>query len=363
MRLSRSAPIAVSAPLLVGIAIAAAQAPSQPPASPSPAPAAAPAAAPAGDAAGGMTEDEKTLYTLGLMLGRNLPAWSLTPAEMAVVTRGMTDMATGGTPLVDLNTYMPKVQQMSKDRATARAAAEKAKSEPFIAAAAKEPGAVTSPTGLVYRSLQEGTGAAPALTDLVKVHYTGTLIDGKVFDSSVQRGQPAEFPLNRHHPVLDGGPAEDEGGRQGQAGLPGVHRLRRPGPAGRDPAGRHPRLRRGAAGDPAAADAAAEADEPRPAAEHVHARRQGGARDVPSAWDFVTIGHVARATCASGVASPGTVTGRGAVAVSRALNQARPGRRRPLRRRPQRGILTGGDLPPCPSSATAGSRRWPASTG
>jgi len=196
MRLSRSAPIAVSAPLLVGIAIAAAQAPSQPPASPSPAPAAAPAAAPAGDAAGGMTEDEKTLYTLGLMLGRNLPAWSLTPAEMAVVTRGMTDMATGGTPLVDLNTYMPKVQQMSKDRATARAAAEKAKSEPFIAAAAKEPGAVTSPTGLVYRSLQEGTGAAPALTDLVKVHYTGTLIDGKVFDSSVQRGQPAEFPLN-----------------------------------------------------------------------------------------------------------------------------------------------------------------------
>jgi len=196
MRLSRSAPIAVAASLLVGIAIAAAQAPSQPPASPSPAPAAAPAAAPAGDAAGGMTEDEKTLYTLGLMLGRNLPAWSLTPAEMAVVTRGMTDMATGGTQLVDLNTYMPKVQQMSKDRATARAAAEKAKSEPFIAAAAKEPGAVTSPTGLVYRSLQEGTGAAPALTDLVKVHYTGTLIDGKVFDSSVQRGQPAEFPLN-----------------------------------------------------------------------------------------------------------------------------------------------------------------------
>ncbi len=192
MRLSRSAPIAVSASLLVGIAIAAAQAPPQPPASPSPAPAAAPAA----DTSGGMTEDEKTLYTLGLMLGRNLPAWSLTPAEMAVVTRGLNDMATGGTPLVDLNTYMPKVQQMSKDRATARAAAEKAKSEPFIAAAAKEPGAVTSPTGLVFRSVQEGTGAVPALTDLVKVHYTGTLIDGKVFDSSVQRGQPAEFPLN-----------------------------------------------------------------------------------------------------------------------------------------------------------------------
>jgi len=191
MRLSRSAPIAVSAVLLAGIAIAAAQAPSQP--SPSPSPAAPAAADPAG---GSMTEEEKTLYALGLMLGRNLPSWGLTPAELEVVSRGLADMASGRTPAVELNAYTTKVQQMSKDRATAKAAAEKAKAEPFLAAAAKEPGAVTSPTGLVFRSIQEGTGATPAPTDLVKVHYTGTLIDGKVFDSSVQRGQPAEFPLN-----------------------------------------------------------------------------------------------------------------------------------------------------------------------
>jgi FKBP-type peptidyl-prolyl cis-trans isomerase FkpA len=191
MRLSRSAPLAVSASLLLGIATAAAQAPSQP--APSPSPAADAAGAPAG---GSMTEDEKTLYTLGLMLGRSLPPWSLTPAEFEIVTRGLSDMAGGRTPLVDLNAYMPKVQQMSKARAAARAEGEKTKSEPFIAAAGKEPGAVTSPTGLVFRSLQEGTGATPTPTDLVKVHYTGSLIDGKVFDSSVQRGEPAEFPLN-----------------------------------------------------------------------------------------------------------------------------------------------------------------------
>ena len=197
MRLTRSAPIAVSALLLAGIAIAAAQAPSQPAPAPSPSPAAAAPAAPAADPAGGtMTEDEKTLYALGLMLGRNLPGWGLTPAELEVVNRGLADMASGRTPVVELNAYMTKVQQMSKDRATARAAAEKAKAEPFLAAAAKEPGAVTSPTGLVFRSIQEGTGATPGPTDLVKVHYTGTLIDGKVFDSSVQRGQPAEFPLS-----------------------------------------------------------------------------------------------------------------------------------------------------------------------
>lgn len=66
-----------------------------------------------------------------------------------------------------------------------------------VAKAAKEPGAVVLPSGLVYRSLKDGTGASPAATDTVKVHYRGTLPDGKEFDSSYSRGQPAEFPLNR----------------------------------------------------------------------------------------------------------------------------------------------------------------------
>lgn len=66
-----------------------------------------------------------------------------------------------------------------------------------VAAAAKEPGAAVMPSGLVYRSLKDGTGASPAATDTVKVHYRGTLPDGKEFDSSYSRGQPAEFPLNR----------------------------------------------------------------------------------------------------------------------------------------------------------------------
>ena len=63
--------------------------------------------------------------------------------------------------------------------------------------AAAEAGAVTTDTGLVYRSLKEGSGAAPSAADTVKVHYRGTLVDGTEFDSSIKRGQPAEFPLNR----------------------------------------------------------------------------------------------------------------------------------------------------------------------
>ena len=66
-----------------------------------------------------------------------------------------------------------------------------------LAAAAKEPGATQTTTGLVYRALKDGTGAAPKATDLVKVHYRGTFPDGREFDSSYKRNEPAEFPLNQ----------------------------------------------------------------------------------------------------------------------------------------------------------------------
>jgi FKBP-type peptidyl-prolyl cis-trans isomerase FkpA len=65
------------------------------------------------------------------------------------------------------------------------------------APAAKEAGAVVTSTGLVFRSLTDGAGASPGPTDTVKVHYRGSFLDGREFDSSYQRGTPAEFPLNR----------------------------------------------------------------------------------------------------------------------------------------------------------------------
>jgi FKBP-type peptidyl-prolyl cis-trans isomerase FkpA len=65
------------------------------------------------------------------------------------------------------------------------------------AAAAKDAGAQTTASGLVFRSVKEGTGPSPSATDVVRVHYKGTFLDGREFDSSYKRGQPAEFPLNR----------------------------------------------------------------------------------------------------------------------------------------------------------------------
>jgi FKBP-type peptidyl-prolyl cis-trans isomerase FkpA len=72
-----------------------------------------------------------------------------------------------------------------------------AQADPAAAAAAKEPGAVVTPSGLVYRALKEGSGASPTAADKVTVHYKGTFPDGKEFDSSYARGKPIDFPLNR----------------------------------------------------------------------------------------------------------------------------------------------------------------------
>ena len=76
------------------------------------------------------------------------------------------------------------------------ALAQSAAPDPLVAAAA-EKGALVTPSGLVYRALEEGKGASPTAADSVRVHYRGRFPDGREFDSSYSRGQPAVFPLNR----------------------------------------------------------------------------------------------------------------------------------------------------------------------
>jgi FKBP-type peptidyl-prolyl cis-trans isomerase FkpA len=71
-----------------------------------------------------------------------------------------------------------------------------AQSDPVLAAAAKEPGAVVKPSGLVFLSQRDGSGASPGPTDTVRVNYRGTFPDGREFDSSYKRGEAIEFPLN-----------------------------------------------------------------------------------------------------------------------------------------------------------------------
>lgn len=142
------------------------------------------------------TEDDKTLYAVGLALARELQVFTLSPAEAEMVKRGLADALAGKKPVVELETYGPKIQALAQARRDKAGEKQAAIGKEFAEKAAKEKGAVRSDSGLVYLALKEGTGAAPKDTDTVKVHYRGTFTDGREFDSSYGRGQPAEFPLN-----------------------------------------------------------------------------------------------------------------------------------------------------------------------
>jgi FKBP-type peptidyl-prolyl cis-trans isomerase FkpA len=151
-------------------------------------------AAPAANAAAG-TDEDKTLYAMGAVLGQNVKNLSLTPAQLEHVRAGFMDVAAGKAEAVDMQTYGPKIQAFVGSRRTAAAQVEKDKGKAFATKFAGE-GGQALPSGLVLKTVQEGTGAMPKPTDTVRVHYTGKLTDGTEFDSSVKRGQPAEFPLN-----------------------------------------------------------------------------------------------------------------------------------------------------------------------
>ena len=142
------------------------------------------------------TEQDKTLYALGLAIGQNVQGFKLTEPELAMVAAGFGDAALHKDAKVDLDTYQPKIQELAQQRMTAAAGEEKKASQAFLDKMAMEKGAEKSASGVVYIPVTVGTGATPKETDTVKVHYHGTLRDGTVFDSSVQRGQPVSFPLN-----------------------------------------------------------------------------------------------------------------------------------------------------------------------
>lgn len=141
------------------------------------------------------TEDQKVLYALGAALGQNIASFNLTAEEVKFVNMGLADSVKGKL-LVDYNTYGPKISQLARTKQEAAAQEEKKKAKPFLEKAAREKGAVTAKSGLIYKEIKKGTGASPSASDTVKVHYHGTLMNGTVFDSSVQRDTPATFPLN-----------------------------------------------------------------------------------------------------------------------------------------------------------------------
>ncbi len=150
----------------------------------------------AASAAEPKTEEEKTLYAIGLALSQTVGDFALTEAELEQVKAGLTDGTLKRPARVELQAYMPRIQQLAQARAATVAEKEKKAGASFLAKAAAEPGAKKTESGAIVIPIKEGNGAKPAATDKVTVHYHGTLVDGTVFDSSVKRGAPATFALN-----------------------------------------------------------------------------------------------------------------------------------------------------------------------
>lgn len=142
------------------------------------------------------TEEEKTLYAVGLSVSRSLTVFDLSAAELEIVKQGIADGASGKKPAVDLNAYTPKIQELAKARRKALGDKQAGASREFLERAAKEEGAVKTESGMVYLSLKDGDGRSPGAKDLVKVHYRGSLIDGREIDDSHKRGIPLELRMD-----------------------------------------------------------------------------------------------------------------------------------------------------------------------
>lgn len=140
---------------------------------------------------------DKVSYALGLSIGNNFITSGIKNVDFESFLKGMQDVVNGAPAAISyedaqqlLNEYFGKLQEERLDLNLKAG-------EEFLAINKNKPGVVTLPSGLQYEILKAGEGPKPSATDQVKCHYHGTLIDGTVFDSSVERGQPATFGVNQ----------------------------------------------------------------------------------------------------------------------------------------------------------------------
>lgn len=154
------------------------------------------------------TEDQKTLYALGVHMTRQLAVFNLSAEEYEFVKEGITDAAAGKKLIAEPEAYGQSLNALAQARVEATAQKQKELAQPYLEKAAAEKGAQKTATGLIYQEIKAGKGAQPKAVDTVKVHYVGTLIDGKEFDSSIKRGEPVEFSLGQVIPCWTEGVAK-----------------------------------------------------------------------------------------------------------------------------------------------------------
>lgn len=182
------------------------------------------------------TDKAKLSYTIGQQIGRQMKTQGI-DIDAEVLASSIQDATTGKESRLkpeEMRDVMMKTQQAENAKMAVAGKENKEKGDKFLADNKAKPGIKTTASGIQYEILTEGKGKSPKATDVVKVHYKGTLIDGTPFDSSYDRGQPAEFPLNGVIPgwteglqlMKTGGknrlfiPANLAYGEQGRPGIP-----------------------------------------------------------------------------------------------------------------------------------------------
>lgn len=183
------------------------------------------------------TDQDRTLYALGMLTGQRLSAYNLTPAEILIVQQGMLDHLRGAPKLTDLREWGPRVGELARARVESRMEEQKARGREYTTRAAAEPGARRLPSGAVYRELHAGTGPSPLPIDTVRVNYRARLLGGLLFDttySAADAGVPVEFAFQGMIPCWSEGialmkvggkarlvcPSDTAYGDHGQSGIP-----------------------------------------------------------------------------------------------------------------------------------------------
>jgi len=146
---------------------------------------------------------DKTSYALGLGIGRQLLQMGATQLCVDDFAQAIKDILGGSKPALSdseaqeiVNRFFAQQEQKQRAAAAEKHKTTKQQGEQWLAENAKKDGVITLPSGLQYQIIKPGNGRKPTKSDTVRCHYEGMLIDGTLFDSSIQRGEPAEFPLN-----------------------------------------------------------------------------------------------------------------------------------------------------------------------
>lgn len=151
------------------------------------------------------TEDQKTLYGLGLVVARQLAVFDLSEKELRIVKQGIDDGVKGRPPKADFAVYSKKSVELGIARRNAHGTMLAAKTPAYLEKAAQEHGAVKTASTAIYLPLREGEGINPVDTDKVKLHQRGMLIDGREIESSYKRGEPDVAELKEFIPCITEG--------------------------------------------------------------------------------------------------------------------------------------------------------------